>query len=243
MFYNGFIMKTGNNERLHDLQDRFQKMEPEIRDEKVKEALSIVYGMIQEVLRSEVSRPEQGQDPDPSGVADIYKKAPKMEGEAMNSPLEPGTKAPDFTLLDAKGYKVSLSDFKGSPVMLVFYPLDWSPGCSQQLDLYQHEWKEFESRGVKVLGISVDSIYSHGAWAAVRKIEFPLLSDFNPKGEVSEKYSVYRNTDGFSERALYLIDNEGVIRYSYVSPQIHHIPDIYQLLSKIEEIYKPAITI
>lgn len=236
-------MKREINDRMHDLQEKFQQMEPEIRDQKVKEALSLMYGMVQELWRETGNRVETGQNSESSGVADIYKKAPKMEGEAMNRPLSPGTKAPDFSLKDANGYKVSLSDFKGSPVMLVFYPLDWSPGCSQQLDLYQHEWKEFEKRGVKVIGISVDSIYSHGAWATVRRIEFPLLSDFNPKGEVARKYNIYRDTDGFSERALYLIDADGIIKYSYVSPQIHHIPDIYELFRKLEEIYKPVITI
>jgi peroxiredoxin len=166
-----------------------------------------------------------------------------MDGAAMNEPLPAGTEAPDFTLKDSNGFNVSLTDYRGSPVLLAFYPLDWSPGCSQQLDLYQHEMLEFEKRGVKVVGISVDSIYSHGAWAKVRGIHFPLLSDFNPKGEVARKYNVYRDSDGFSERALYLIDGEKTIRYSIVSPQINHIPDIYSLFSKLDEVYKPVITL
>jgi peroxiredoxin len=117
----------------------------------------------------------------------------------------------------------------GQPLVLVFYPLDWSPGCSQQLDLYQHELREFERRGAKVAAISVDNMYSHGAWAAVRGISFPLLADFNPKGEVARKYRVYRDVDGFSERALYVVDSDGVIPYSHVSLFVHHIPDIYEL--------------
>ena len=120
--------------------------------------------------------------------------------------------------------------------MLVFYPLDWSPGCSQQLDLYQHELQEFERRGANVAAISVDSIYSHGAWAAVRGISFPLLADFNPKGEVARRYHVFRDDDGFSERALYVVDRDGVIRYSHVSPAVHHIPDIYELFKALDSL-------
>src|SRR4051794_3464019 len=93
-----------------------------------------------------------------------------------------------------------------------------SPGCSQQLDLYQHELEEFTRRGVGVVGISVDSVYSHGAWAAVRGIGFPLLADFDPKGEVARKYCVYREELGFTNRALYVIDGEGVIGVSSWSP-------------------------
>lgn len=242
----GSKTSTGNyKNRLQELQDKFRQLEPEIKDSGTKEALSLVNGMVQEVWRhvDDLSHGRADEGISLKRIAEMYRNAPRMEGQALNTPLPVGKQAPEFSLKDANGNLVSLSDFSGSTVLLVFYPLDWSPGCSQQLDLYQNEADEFEKRKVKIAGISVDSIYSHGAWAAVRKIEFPLLSDFNPKGEVSAMYNVYRNSDGFSERALYLVDAEGVIRYSYVSPQIHHIPDIYQLLSKLEEIYKPAITI
>jgi peroxiredoxin len=129
---------------------------------------------------------------------------------------------------------VRLEDFRGQPLVLVFYPLDWSPGCSQQLDLYQQELEEFSRRGARVVGISVDSTYSHGAWAAVRGIRFPLLADFDPKGEVARKYHVYRDDLGFTDRALYLVDADGVIRYSHVSPFLHHIPDIYELFAALD---------
>ncbi len=119
-------------------------------------------------------------------VAELYRDAPKMEGDRLNEGLPVGTRAPDFTLRNAQGEAVRLSDYAGRPVLLVFYPLDWSPGCSQQLELYQQEIDEFETRGVAVIGISVDSIYSHGAWAAVRGIGFPLLSDFAPRGAVAQ---------------------------------------------------------
>ena len=159
-----------------------------------------------------------------------------MDGMAENEGLKVGTEAPDFTLPDAKGDEISLSDYRGKNVLLVFYPLDWSPACSDQLSLYQSELYEFEKFDTQVLAISVDSLYSHGAWAAVRGITFPLLADFNPKGEVSRLYNVMRNTEGFSERALYVVNRDGVISYSNVSPRLPHIPDIYELFEKLEEI-------
>jgi peroxiredoxin len=167
-------------------------------------------------------------------VANLWKSAPAMEGEAVNEPLAPGAKAPEFTLPDASGTPVSLSDFRGKPVVLVFYPLDWSPGCSQQLDLYQQELDEFAKRGAQLIAVSVDSVYSHGAWAAVRGLDIPLLSDFNPKGEVAKLYNVWRDKDGFSERAIYVIDADGTIVYSHVSPYLHHIPDLDELLDAVE---------
>ena len=107
---------------------------------------------------------------------------------------------------------------------------------SEELELYQNEIDEFDRRGAKLVGISVDSVYSHGAWAAVRGISFPLLADFNPKGDVARRYGVYRDADGFSERALYVIDADGVIRYSHVSPELHHVPDIYQLFRALDDL-------
>jgi peroxiredoxin len=157
-----------------------------------------------------------------------------MEGPAENQGLPAGSQAPDFTLPNANNEPISLSDFRGKNVILVFYPLDWSPACSDQLSLYQSELPEFEKYDAVVIGISVDSLYSHGAWAAVRGITFPLLADFHPNGEVSRMYKVMRQTEGFSERALYIIDRQGTIRYSHVSPLIHHIPDIYELFEQLE---------
>jgi peroxiredoxin len=159
-----------------------------------------------------------------------------MNGEARNRPLAIGTTAPDFSLRDANNEAVSPRDFRGSPLVLVFYPLDWSPTCSDQLSLYQSEREEFDRYGARVLGISVDSIYSHGAWAAIRGIEFPLLADFEPKGEVARQYSAYREGDGFSERALYVLDADGTIRYAHVSPRLDHIPDIYELYRALAEL-------
>jgi peroxiredoxin len=160
--------------------------------------------------------------------------APKMGGRAENAGLPAGTPAPDFSLPDADGKLMSLKDMRGHLVVLVFYPLDWSPACSDQLSLYQSELDEFDAHGAQVLGISVDSLYSHGAWAAVRGLTIPLLSDFHPQGEVARRFGVYRNADGFSERALFLIDGEGVIRYCYVSPELDHVPDIYELFDELK---------
>lgn len=239
------ITETGiAGSRLSELQDKYREMEPLIHDPHVKRTLSVIYGMLQETWR-QINNISSGTGIDKSieDILNLYRKAPKMDAVALNEPLKEGIQAPDFKLKDAHGNAVRLSDYKGTTVLLVFYPLDWSPGCSQQLDLYQSEIEEFDKRNVQILAISVDSIYSHGAWAAVRDITFPLLSDFNPRGEVADKYNVYRKSDGFSERALYIIDKEGVIRYSYVSPYLHHIPDINDLFKKMDAIGKPAVAV
>ena len=154
----------------------------------------------------------------------------------MSEPLAIGTRAPDFTLRNADNEAVSLSDFRGSPVVLIFYPLDWSPTCSDQLSLYQSELPEFARYGAKLVGISVDSIYSHGAFAAVRGITYPLLADFEPKGDVARRYNVWRPGDGFSERAIFVIDGTGVIRYAHVSPRLGEIPDTFELYAALTRI-------
>src|SRR5947207_11612096 len=134
------------------------------------------------------------------------------------SPLPPGNRAPDFELLATPDQKVMLSDFRGQPVILVFYPEDWSPVCSDQLGLYQAVLPEFQRFGAELIGISVDGIWSHLAFAKDRNLHFPLLADFEPKGQVARAYQVYRDREGTSERALFVIDAEGIVRWSYVSP-------------------------
>jgi peroxiredoxin len=134
------------------------------------------------------------------------------------SPLPAGEHAPDFELPATPDQKVTLSDFRGQPVILVFYPEDWSPVCSDQLGLYQAVLPEFQKTGAALVGISVDSAWSHLAFAKDRNLHFPLLADFEPKGDVARAYHVYRGDDGTSERALFVIDADGVIRWSYVSP-------------------------
>jgi peroxiredoxin len=134
------------------------------------------------------------------------------------TPLPPGTEAPDFRLPSTPDQTLSLMEFRGQPVILVFYPEDWSPVCSDQLALYQELLPEFQKFNAELLGISVDGIWSHLAFAKDRNLEFPLLADFEPKGEVARTYQVYRAADGTSERALYVIDADGIVRWSYVSP-------------------------
>lgn len=234
-------MTATPNERMAELSQRFTELEPELKDSPEKEALSILHGMIQESRREMLAGSDQNspaQDQSFEKIANLYKSAPGMEGPAENPGLPVGIEAPNFTLPDANAEHVSLSDFRGKNVVLVFYPLDWSPACSDQLSLYQSELAEFEKHDAVVIGISVDSLYSHGAWSAVRGLTFPLLADFHPNGEVSKMYKVMRRTEGFSERALYIIDRQGIIRYSHVSPLIHHIPDIYELFEQLEEINK-----
>jgi peroxiredoxin len=133
-------------------------------------------------------------------------------------PLAPGTPAPDFTLQSAPDKSLSLSELRGQPVILAFYPADWSPVCGDQMTLYNEVLSEFEGYGAKLLGISVDGAWCHAAFAKDRNLHFPLLSDFEPKGEVSRRYGAYRRKDGFSERALFVLDRDGIIRWSYLSP-------------------------
>src|SRR5215216_4809005 len=238
-------MNTSSQQRLQDLESRFMELEEKLSNTPEKEAISILHAMLQESLRGAEGNPS-GRDENPrSGVTleyivNLYKQAPSMEGEAENTGLPVGTGAPDFSLPDANGNTVRLSDYQGKNVVLVFYPLDWSPACSDQLSLYQSELSEFERANAQLLCISVDSIYSHGAWAAVRGLTFPLLADFHPKGEVARRYGVMRDSTGFSERALYVIDADSTIRYKHISPKLNHIPDIYELLDQLKQIEPTA---
>jgi peroxiredoxin len=134
------------------------------------------------------------------------------------SPLPPGTRAPDFSLRSTLDRPVGPADFRGRALILVFYPADWSPVCTDQLALYQEVMPEFEELGAALLGISVDGLWCHRAFANDRNLQFPLLADFEPKGEVSRAYGVYRLPDGTSERALFVLDPDGVVTWSYVSP-------------------------
>lgn len=136
----------------------------------------------------------------------------------MASPLSAGVSAPDFTLPSTPDQKVSLSDFRDRPVILAFYPADWSPVCGDQMALYNEIRGEFEHRGAELLGISVDGPWCHLAFARDRKIHFPLLADFEPKGGVAHRYGVYREGDGIAERALFVLDAGHRIAWSYVSP-------------------------
>jgi len=136
----------------------------------------------------------------------------------MTTPLAPGAKAPDFRLPAGPGKMASLSDFRGRPVVLVFYPADWSPVCGDQLGVYNELTDEFQRLDAQLIGISVDSTWCHQAFTNARQFHFPLLADFEPKGDVARKFGVYRDADGTSERALFVLDEDGIVRWSYVSP-------------------------
>lgn len=131
--------------------------------------------------------------------------------------LSPGSKAPDFTLRQTPDQTLALADLKGRPAVLVFYPADWSPVCGDELALFNEVLPEFERYDARIVGISVDGPWCHQAYAKARNLEFPLLADCEPKGAVSRKYGAYREQDGFSERALFVLDADGVIRWSYLS--------------------------
>jgi peroxiredoxin len=134
------------------------------------------------------------------------------------SPLPVGTTAPEFALKSTPDQTVSLAEFRGRPVVLAFYPADWSPVCSDQMSLYNELLPEFQKYDAEIFGISVDGVWSHAAFARDRKIHFPLLADFEPKGAVSRKYGSYLESEGESARSLFVIDPKGVVRWSYVSP-------------------------
>ncbi len=148
--------------------------------------------------------------------------------------LSPGTKAPDFTLKKSPDQTLSLSQLRGQPVVLVFYPADWSPVCGDELALFNEVLPEFARFGAQLVGISVDGVWCHEAYAKSRNLAFPLLADFEPKGEVSRKYGAYRPQDGFSERALFVLDGEGVIRWSYLS-EVGTNPGADGVLAALEE--------
>jgi peroxiredoxin len=152
--------------------------------------------------------------------------------------LKPGTLAPEFALLSTPDQLVSLSDLRGRPVVLVFYPADWSPVCSDQLGLYNELLPEFHDYDAQIIGISVDGIWCHIAFSKDRKFHTPLLSDFEPKGAVARMYGVYNERTGEAERALFVIDAEGVIRWSYVSP-VGINPGADGILKALESITQP----
>ncbi len=145
---------------------------------------------------------------------------PRRDEDTLLSgtPLAPGTPAPDFVLPSTLDGTLGPKDRRGRPLILVFYPADWSPVCTDQLALYQEVMPEFEKHDAAMFGISVDGRWSHLAFAKDRNLGFPLLADFEPKGAVARTYGVYRAEDGTSERALFVIDPGGMVSWSYVSP-------------------------
>jgi peroxiredoxin len=149
--------------------------------------------------------------------------------------LPAGTAAPEFCLRSTPDQSVRLSEFRGRPVVLVFYPADWSPVCGDQVSLYNEMLSEFQNLGAEILGISVDGVWCHTAFSRDRKLHFPLLADFEPKGAVARLYGVYRAADGTSERALFVINAAGDIHWSYVSP-VGVNPGADGILSALDEL-------
>jgi peroxiredoxin len=132
--------------------------------------------------------------------------------------LKAGTRAPEFELSSTPDQRITLSDLRGQRVILASYPADWSPVCGDQLALYNELRDEFAKHKAMCIGISVDGPWCHAAFREQRGYQLALLSDFEPKGKVARDYSVYRTREGVSERALFVIDEEGLIRWAYVSP-------------------------
>ncbi len=151
--------------------------------------------------------------------------------------LAPGAKAPDFTLPIAPQQNFSLSELLGKPVILAFYPADWSPTCGDQIGLYNEILPEFQKFGAELLGISVDGPWSHKAYSESRNLHFRLLSDFEPKGAVAKQYGAYRHADGYTERALFVIDKNGIIAWNYLSP-IRVNPGADGILESLERLPK-----
>jgi peroxiredoxin len=136
----------------------------------------------------------------------------------MSNILSAGTSAPDFTLHVTPDQTLPLKELRGRPVILAFYLADWSPVCGDQMALYNEILPEFHRFNAELMGISVDGVWCHAAFSRDRKLHFPLLADFEPKGAVSKLYGAFRDGEGVSERALFVIDKKGAISWSYISP-------------------------
>ena len=150
--------------------------------------------------------------------------------------IEPGTTAPDFALPDQEGKEVSLGDLleEGKNVVLVFYPLDFSPVCTDQLNVYQEVLGDLEGAGAKLVGISVDSAFCHKAFQEHLGITIPLLADFEPKGAVARDYGAYINRRGHNKRALVMIGPDGVVKWSHLSPTPLEIPGANLIFDALE---------
>jgi peroxiredoxin len=151
--------------------------------------------------------------------------------------LRPGATAPDFTLRVTPDQNLSLKELRGRPVILAFYPADWSPVCGDQMTLYNEILPEFQKHGAEIVGISVDGVWCHAAYAKHNHLHFPLLSDFEPKGAVAQKFGAYRRGEGVCERALFVLDEDGKVFWSYCSP-IAVNPGAEGILEALEELSK-----
>jgi len=149
--------------------------------------------------------------------------------------LSRGNIAPHFELFATPDQKLSLSDLEGKPVILAFYPADWSPVCGDQMTLYNETLKLFKKFNAQLIGISVDSKWCHMAFSENRNLDFPLLADFEPKGAVSKLYGAYNENAGECKRALFVIDAKGIIQWNYLSPDAIN-PGADGILDALEEL-------
>jgi peroxiredoxin (alkyl hydroperoxide reductase subunit C) len=144
-----------------------------------------------------------------------------------------GQDAPDFTLRDQDGKKVTLSELRGQTVVLVFYPLDWSPGCTDQLNVYQEAMEDFGKHGAVLYGISVDSAFSHKAFQDHLGTDITLLADFEPKGAVARSYGMYIESRGHNERGFVVVDSDGRVKHWHKSPSPLEIPGANLILDAL----------
>jgi peroxiredoxin len=149
--------------------------------------------------------------------------------------IEPGAPAPDFALRDQDGKEVRLVDFRGRRVVLVFYPADFSPVCTDQLGVYQEVLPELERRGVTLLGISVDGAFCHQAFREHLGITIPLLADFHPKGEVAKAYGVWAESHGVASRVLVMVGPDGVVEWSYRAPSPLEVPGANLIFDALDQ--------
>ncbi|HEY1595304.1 MAG TPA: redoxin domain-containing protein [Thermoleophilaceae bacterium] len=148
--------------------------------------------------------------------------------------IEPGTAAPAFKLRDQDGAEVSNEDLRGQTVVLVFYPLDFSPVCTDQLSIYQELVADFAQKGVTLYGVSVDSAFAHKAFQEKLNLTIPLLADFEPKGALAKACGVYNDEFGTSQRALIMLDPDGVVKWAYCSPSALEIPGANLIFDALE---------
>ncbi|HVB34417.1 MAG TPA: peroxiredoxin [Patescibacteria group bacterium] len=150
-------------------------------------------------------------------------------------PIAAGQTAPDFTLKDQNQKEIRLSDFRGKNVVIVFYPLDWSPVCTNEHACFVDEMKTFEKLNAQILGLSVDSVWSHKAWAEKLGIAYPLLADFQPRGSVADKFGVYLPDKGIASRAVAIVDKQGKVAW-FKQYEILQVPDVAEVAQAIEKL-------
>lgn len=147
-------------------------------------------------------------------------------------PIAVGQAAPDFTLKDQSQKDVKLSDFRGKNVVIVFYPLDWSPVCTNEHACFVDSLKQFEDLNAQILGLSVDSVWSHKAWAEKLGIGYPLLADFQPRGSVADQFGVFMKDKGITARAIAVIDKEGKLAW-FKQYEIVQVPDVSEVAQAV----------